>query len=155
MPARRSRSLLKPILIAGLVAGTLDILDAMLFYNFRSHVPPIRILYAIASGLLGRSAFTGGLPTAALGLAMHFCIAIFWAAVFILAARVVPALRRYAVVSGMIYGLIVYVIMNYVVLPHTHARPLPTQASIIVLNGVGAIVFCVGLPIALINKRFA
>jgi hypothetical protein len=45
--------------------------------------------------------------------------------------------------------------MNYLVLPQTHARPLPTQASIIVLNGVCAIVFCIGLPIALINRRFA
>jgi hypothetical protein len=153
MPARRSRSLLRPILIAGFIAGTLDILDAILFYNFRSHVPPIRILQSVASGLLGRSAFTGGLPAAALGLAIHFCIAIFWAAIFILAVRAMPALRRYAVATGLIYGLIVYAIMNYVVLPHTHARPLPTQASVVVLNGVCAIVFCVGLPIALVARR--
>jgi hypothetical protein len=153
MPARRSRSLLRPILTAGLVAGTLDILDAILFYNFRSHVPPIRIPQSVASGLLGRSAFTGGFPTAALGLAIHFCIAIFWAAIFILAVRAVPALRRQAVAAGLIYGLIVYAIMNYVVLPHTHARPLPTQASVVVLNAVCAIVFCVGLPIALVARR--
>ena len=55
----------------------------------------------------------------------------------------------------MVYGLIVYAIMNYLVLPHTHAHPLPTNASLAVLNGVCAIVFCVGLPIALINKRYA
>jgi uncharacterized membrane protein YagU involved in acid resistance len=149
------RSLTKTILLAGLVAGTLDILDAIIFYRLRSHVPAIRILQSVASGLLGRGAFTGGMPTAAIGLAIHFCIATFWAALFILIARSVPAMRRYAIASGMIYGLIVYAVMNYLVLPQTHARPLPTQASIVVLNGVCAIVFCIGLPIALINKRFA
>jgi hypothetical protein len=149
------RSITKTILLAGLVAGTLDILDAIIFYRLRSHVPAIRILQSVASGLLGRGAFTGGMPTAAIGLVIHFCIATFWAALFILIARSVPAMRRYAAASGLIYGLIVYAIMNYLVLPQTHARPLPTQVSIVVLNGVCAIVFCIGLPIALINKRFA
>ena len=148
-------SLAKPILLAGLIAGTLDILDAIIFYRLRSHVPAIRILQSVASGLLGRGAFTGGIPTAAIGLAIHFCIATFWAALFILIARSVPAMRRYAAASGILYGLIVYGVMNYLVLPQTHARPLPTQASIVVLNGVCAIVFCIGLPIALIYKRFA
>jgi uncharacterized membrane protein YagU involved in acid resistance len=149
------RSITKTSLLAGLVAGTLDILDAIIFYRLRSHVPAIRILQSVASGLLGRGAFTGGMPTAAIGLAIHFCIATFWAALFILIARSIPAMRRYAAASGLIYGLIVYAVMNYLVLPQTHARPLPTQASIVVLNGVCAIVFCIGLPIALINKRFA
>lgn len=148
-------SLAKPILLAGLVAGTLDILDAIIFYKVRSNVPPIRILQSVASGLLGRDAFAGGMKTAAIGLAIHFCIATCWAALFVLIARSVPALRRYAVAGGIVYGLIVYAIMNYLVLPQTHARPLPTQASIVVLNGVCAIVFCIGLPIALINRRFS
>jgi hypothetical protein len=147
--------LARPILLAGLVAGTLDILDPIIFYGLRSHVPAIRILQSVASGLLGRDAFSGGMKTAAIGLAIHFCIATFWAALFILIARSVPAMRRYAVASGILYGLIVYAIMNYLVLPQTHAHPLPTQASLPVLNGVCAIVFCIGLPIALINKRFA
>jgi hypothetical protein len=149
------RSFAKPILLAGLVAGVLDISDAILFYGVRNHVAPMAILQSVASGLLGRSAFRGGLGTAAMGLVMHFCIATFWAALFILIARSVPALRRHAVASGMIYGLIVYAIMNYLVLPQTHARPLPTQASLVVLNGVCAIVFLIGLPISLINKHVA
>ena len=149
------RSLATPILLAGLVAGTLDILDAIVFYRLRFHTPPIRILQSIASGLLGRHAFAEGIRSAMIGLAIHFCIATFWAALFVLIARSVPAMRRYAIASGIAYGLIVYAVMNYLVLPQTHARPLPTQASIIVLNGVCAIVFCIGLPIALINRRFA
>jgi uncharacterized membrane protein YagU involved in acid resistance len=149
------KSLAKPILIAGLVAGVLDITDALIFFYVHSHVPPVRLFQGIAAGLIGKSAFGGGLGTAALGLAMHFCIATVWAAVFVVVARSVPALRRHAVAAGMVYGLIVYAIMNYLILPHTHARPLPTAATVAVLNGVGAIVFCIGLPIALVNRQCA
>jgi hypothetical protein len=149
------KSLAKPILIAGLVAGILDISDALIFFYFHSHVPPMRLFQGIAAGLIGKSSFSDGLGSAALGLLMHFCIATFWASVFVIAARSLPVLRRHAVAAGLVYGLIVYAIMNYLVLPHTHARPLPTYASIAVLNGVCAIVFCIGLPIALVNKRFA
>jgi len=149
------KSLIKPILIAGLVAGILDISDALIFFYVRSHVPPMRLFQGIAAGLIGKSSFSDGLGSAALGLLMHFCIATFWAAVFVIAARSLPALRRHAVASGMVYGLIVYAIMNYLVLPRTHAHPLPTEVSIAVINGVAAIVFCIGLPIALVNKRYA
>jgi hypothetical protein len=150
-----SRSLAKPILLAGFVAGVLDILDPIVFYQLRSHIPPIRIFQTVASGLLGRSAYSGGWTTAALGLAIHFGIAIFWAALFVIIARSIPVLRRQAAISGIIYGFIIYAVMNYLVLPQTHARPLPFQLSIVGLNGVCAIVFLVGLPIALINKQVA
>jgi hypothetical protein len=102
-----SRSLFKPILLAGLVAGTLDILDPILFYKLRFHTPPIRILQTVASGLLGRSAYTGGALTAALGLGIHFGIAIFWAALFVTVARSIPALRRHTAISGIGYGLVI------------------------------------------------
>jgi hypothetical protein len=149
------KSLAKPILLAGLVAGVLDISDALIFFYFHSNVPPMRLFQGIASGLIGKSAFGGGLSKAVLGLVMHFCIATFWAAVFVIAARSLPVLRRHAIAAGVVYGLIVYAIMNYLVLPHTHARPLPTTASVAVLNGICAIVFCIGLPVALINKRYS
>src|SRR6185312_1590711 len=149
------KSLIKPILIAGLVAGILDISDALIFFYVRSHVPPMRLFQGIAAGLIGKSSFSDGLGSAALGLLMHFCSATFSAGVFVIAARSLPALRRHAVASGMVYGLIVYAIMNYLVLPRTHAHPLPTEVSIAVINGVAAIVFCIGLPIALVNKRYA
>ncbi len=45
--------------------------------------------------------------------------------------------------------------MNYLVLPQTHAHPLPYQLSIIGQNGVYAIVFLVGLPIDLSYKHVA
>jgi hypothetical protein len=149
------RSLLKPILLAGFVAGTLDILDVIIFFKLRSHVPPIRILQSVATGLLGRSAYTGGTPSALLGLAMHFCIATFWAALFILIAQSVPVMRRQAIASGLIYGLIIYAVMTFLVLPQTRASSSPGHVPVVIFNAICAIVFLVGLPISLINKNFA
>ena len=47
-PGRRTRLPMRAILTAGLIAGTLDILDAFNFYGFRG-VSPVRILQSIAA----------------------------------------------------------------------------------------------------------
>lgn len=83
--------MLRAALLGGLVAGTLDIADALLFNGARG-VAPHRAMQAIASGLLGRDAFTGGAWTAGLGLGLHFVIAITAAAVYTLAALRTPVL---------------------------------------------------------------
>jgi hypothetical protein len=150
------RSILKPILLAGLIAGTLDMSDAVIFYYIRNHIPPIRIFQSIAGGLLGPAARAGGWTTAALGIALHYFIATCWAALFVVVARRVTALCRYAVPAGLLYGLFVYAVMNYVVLPLSHApKSTGHPLAINLINAVCAIVFFIGLPISLINKRFA
>ena len=45
--------------IGGLIAGALDITDAIVFYYFRG-VPPVSILQSIASGLLGAEGAAAG-----------------------------------------------------------------------------------------------
>ncbi len=155
MSARRRNSLPKTVFIAGLVAGTLDILDPILFYGIRSHTSATLILHSIAAALLGPSAYTGGLPTAALGLAIHFTIALFWAALYIVSARELPALRHYAVPSGLLYGAFIYIVMNHLVLPHTKTPPHGHPAGIVLLNGILAAVLLVGLPISILNQRLA
>ena len=137
-----------------LIAGTLDISDALIFYGIRG-VSPIRLLQSIASGLLGPSAMHGGLTTAALGLGIHYTITLCWAALFLLAATRIDFLTRYAVISGLIYGGIIYVVMNYVVLPLTRvASHGHHPAPVILLNAVLALLLCQGLPIALIARHF-
>jgi hypothetical protein len=147
-------SIAKPIALSVLIAGTLDISDALIFFGLRG-APPIALLQAIASGLLGPSARRGGLTTAALGLAIHYTITLAWATLFVLAARRFTALSRHAVFTGLAYGLLIYAIMNFVVLPHTRVGGHPSHAVPVLINAVAALLFCMGLPIALINKRFA
>lgn len=144
---------LATILPAGLVAGILDITDALVFYGLRG-IAPIRILQSIASGLLGRAAYQGGVGTAALGLLLHFVIAFGATIVFYLAALKLEFLRRYPVLSGLLYGGAVYLFMNYIVVPLS-AVPKPRAAGtpVTLVNGVLAVVLLVGLTISLLVNR--
>lgn len=134
------------ILIGTVAVGVLDILDAFVFFGLRG-VAPIRILQSIASGLLGRGSFQGGMRTAALGLVLHFFIAFCIASVYFLASRRIPVLIRHPIALGAAYGLAVYATMNFVVLPLSAARS-GTPAGAVLINGLLIHVFGVGLPSA-------
>jgi hypothetical protein len=132
-------SFAKALALCLLIAGTLDISDALIFYGLRG-TPPKLLLQAIASGLLGVSAFHGGALTALLGLAIHYTITLFWATLFLLAATRLAVLTRYAILSGLLYGLIIYAVMNYLVLPLTRGLGHPHHPSVaILLNGILAL----------------
>src|SRR5712692_8674548 len=107
---------LAAIVWGGLLAGGLDITAAFVIYGVRG-ASPVRILQSIASGLLGAAAFQGGRETAALGALLHFLIALVAAAVYYAASRKLGVLLGRPVVSGLLYGVAVYVFMNFVVLP--------------------------------------
>src|SRR5687767_2250647 len=94
------------VVLGGLTAGVLDILDAFAVATLNGG-SPIRVLQAIASGIFGRAAYEGGMPAAALGLGLHFVIAIGAAATFFLATRRWPILLQRPVLSGLTFGLAV------------------------------------------------
>ncbi|MGH9370755.1 MAG: hypothetical protein ACRD15_04415, partial [Vicinamibacterales bacterium] len=100
------------------------------------------------SGLLGRSAFSGGWGTALLGVLLHFFIAFCIVLVFLLASRRIAALRRAPVVWGLVYGVAVYLVMNLVVIPLSAAAG-GTPPWPVILNGVLIHMFGVGLPASL------
>ena len=145
-------SLARVIAGAGLLVGTLDISDAFIFYGLRG-VPPSHILQGIAFALIGPGAFKMGARSAALGLLLHFFIATTWTAVYLLASQKLP-LSRHPWLCGTLYGIVIYVVMNYIVLPLSHIglRPLPPLAPLI--NGVLALIVCIGLPLAFIARRY-
>lgn len=107
------------ILIGGLAAGVLDILYAFVVYGPLSYgLSPVDVLHSVAAGWIGRDAARdGGVTTAALGLGSHFLIAGIMAAVYVVAATRLKALTERAVLGGLVYGLLLYVAMNYVVAP--------------------------------------
>ena len=103
------------ILIGALVVGTLDILFAMGFWWGR--VPPLRIFQSVAAGLLGRKAFDGGTDTVILGAVLHYFISFCIVFVYWLASRTWDTLIDNPLFFGALYGLLVYGVMNYVVIP--------------------------------------
>jgi hypothetical protein len=144
---------LRLLALGGLVVGTLDILDAFVFFGLRD-VSPLTITQSIASGLLGRAAYQGGISTAALGLLLHFGIAVTIVCVYYAATRWLPALMRKPLVFGPLYGLVVYGVMNYVVVPLSAAvvgsGPKPPA---VLVNGLLIHMVGVGLPAALFGAR--
>jgi hypothetical protein len=142
----------KVIAGATLLVGTLDISDAFIFYGLRG-VSPIRLLQNIASGALGRAAFGMGHRSALLGLIFHFFIAFSATTVFLLASRKLP-LARHPWLYGALFGIALYCVMNYIVLPLSKIGLRPTPPLTPLINGVAALVFCIGIPLAFIARRY-
>lgn len=132
------------------MAGLLDLLAA--FAISWPRVPPIRVLQYIASGALGPAAFRGGLATALAGLLLHFTIAVAAAGVYVQLARWWPPLRDRPWRWGPLYGIVVYAVMTFVVLPLSRAvTQAPTLSSVTRMVLIHMV--CVGLPIALAARR--
>jgi len=136
------------VLVGGLVGGALDILFAISFAAYNG-IPAMRLLQSVASGLLGSDAYSGGTPTAALGLTLHFAMAIAFAGAFVLASRRLPLLVRRPYLFGGLFGVGVFLFMRFVVLPWSafphpvSFRPLATTLDLL------SHVFLFGIPIAL------
>lgn len=140
----------RAILLGGLVVGVLDGLDAVVFFGLRG-VAPIRVFQHIASGALGRAAFTGGLKTALLGVAFHFVIATAIVAMYYAMSRTIGLLTRQPVAWGIAYGVLVYAFMNLVVLPLSAASHGPPTLPVLV-NGLLIHALGVGVPSALFAR---
>jgi hypothetical protein len=104
---------LSAILLGGFIAGTIDIGAAALI-NF---ISPLLILHFIAGGLLGKAALAGGAAVGVLGLGLQWAMSLLIAAVYVVACGRLPVLRRRWIASGVAYGVVVFFVMNYVVVP--------------------------------------
>ena len=153
-PLTTNRSTALPAIFwAGLTCGAMDITAAFVTW-WPKGILPSRILKGIASGLLGPEAYTGGWPTAALGLAFHFFIAFSAATVFYFASRKLAFLTQHPVLSGPLYGVCVYLVMYWIVMPLSRYRHRPFTVSSTAIAIITHII-CVGLPIALVIAHFS
>jgi hypothetical protein len=153
-PGRERPRAFDTILYGGLVVGILDGLFALIFYGLILGVKPLRIFQSVASGLLGKASFEGGVQTFLLGILLHFVVASCIAAVYYAASLKLPFLIRHAVVCGLIYGMLAYLGMNYVVIPLSAAKPGAFSLRLFLPAFIGH-AFLVGLPIALLARRSA
>jgi hypothetical protein len=138
---------MRAILYAWIVAGSLDLTDAIVVSLVRGS-SPVRMLRSIASGLLGPASFDGGIPTAVLGACLHFFIAFCWVTAYFVASRRLTVLRRYPLICGPIYGLLVYVVMYRVVIPLSAIGVTPTFVLPRSLNDLLIHALGVGVPSA-------
>ena len=139
--------------LAGAWVGLNDISFAIAVWTgIYRRVSPERILQSIAAGLLGPASFEGGAATAVLGLFLHFVVAYGWTAVFLVALLTWPALRAraarpgWALGLGLLYGALVWLGMDFIVLPLSRARATSVSAPWFWMQLVQH-PFLVGLPI--------
>ena len=143
------KNALLAIAVGGLIAGTVDLLQACILFGWD-------IPLSIAGGLLGpQAADHGGVGTYVLGVFLHFFIALSAAAIYYAASRRLVFLREYPLVCGLYFGATVELVMRLIVLPLSalHARGPSTLHDLI--QGLLVHMVVVGLPISYSVRRFA
>ncbi|MDJ1500622.1 DUF1440 domain-containing protein [Xanthocytophaga agilis] len=142
------------ILKAGLIAGILDLITAVIVNYLLAGTTPVRLLLFIASGVVGKEAFSGGTLMALIGLLLHFFIAMTFAFFYFLLYPRLQILARHKIVAGLLYGVFVWIVMNQIVLPLSNTPKLPfnpVKAAI----GMLVLMCMIGLPISIIvHKHF-
>ena len=136
---------------AGLLAGTLDILAACGLFVFQTGIDPTIILRYIASGVFGLDALTGGWKMNVLGGLFHFVIAYGWTILFFLIYTKLP--KGSWILHGLIYGFIVWLLMNQVVVPLSKIpqRPFNWNSA---TSGAIIIMLMIGLPISYHARKY-
>lgn len=119
----KQRSSLWAVAVGGSIAGAFDILFAISFAAYRG-TPPAGLLQTVASGVLGNYAYSGGVPVALLGLLLHFAMSYVWASLYLMASRRIRLLVERPLLSGVLFGIVVFLTMRLVVLPLS-AFPFP------------------------------
>jgi hypothetical protein len=149
-----TRSAPRGILTGAVIAGVLDasfavIVDVVILRAFSL----LGVLQWIASGALGSAAFNGGLATAALGVAIHFALAIVFATFYWIVSLRLDALRTHAVPVGILYGAAIWLVMDLIVLPNSGVPKAAFNPVVFTAFLVDHALF-VGLPIAYAVKRY-
>jgi hypothetical protein len=143
--------MLKPIAIATLISGALDILFAMILtLGFGREIGTM--LRGVASGPFP-SAPDMGSGGALLGLLTHFTLMAIMATIFMFAVSQRPQWLDKPIVTGIVYGLITYVAMNLVVVPLRFGTPLPPK-TLAIATQLFAHIVLVGIPMALVAARY-
>lgn len=143
-------NLIKQILLAGFVAGLLDITAAIVILAKGNAAGTFKF---IASGAFGKAAFEGGADMVAWGVFFHFFIAMSWAALYFLIYPKLAFLKKNCWVSGLFFGLVVWLVMNRLVLPLTQAPQAEFEWTS-AMRGMAILVVCIGMPIAWLAERF-
>jgi hypothetical protein len=143
---------IRAIVTAGLVVGVLDISSAFVIWLQRG-VALQRGLQGIAAGLVGAKSYEGGIVTAGLGLVLHFFVAFVVVSIFYLASRKIPFLTKQPFVSGVFYGIGVYIVMYWFVLPTAFSTFRHRFSN--ELLAVAVHISLIGLPTAFIVRRYS
>jgi hypothetical protein len=147
---RENREILIGVLLGGVIAGAADIAAASLIYGRN----PAFIAQLIAGGLLAKATFAGGMQTVILGTALQEAMGVLIAAIYAALSRFAPVLRRRWVASGLAYGVVVFFVMNYFVVPLSAWRSKPHFTFESFVENMAAMLLF-GLIVSFFSRRTA
>jgi uncharacterized membrane protein YagU involved in acid resistance len=146
-------SSLRPILVGGLIAGTVDIGAASLI----NILNPVVILHFIATGILGQAALSAGAGVTWLGLILQWAMSVIIAAIYFIVTAWLPTLRRKWVLGGLLSGIVIFLVMNFVVVPLS-AAPVTFRDAVMRIHTLKAAenliaMFVFGLIVSFVASR--
>ena len=146
--------LLRLSVIGGIISGFLHLLIQQgIVFGLILKTPMINQLQFVASGIMGESAFAGGLATALLGLVLDFMMITIMASVFIFSVDRIPLLRRHVIPGSILYGFGIFIVMNLIVLPLSAAPALPAPPLWLGIELVLQHILLIGLPLGILVQR--
>jgi len=138
----------KTILKAALIVGTLDITGAFTQFYIKTGKAPFKpVLTFVASGLLGKRAFTNGSGMMLIELLIHYCIAATFALFFFFTIAKTQFAREHKFLTGILYGAFIWIVMNLLVLPITRSPKLPKDFWGVAI-GMLILILCIGIPLS-------
>ena len=155
---KQPNSSIPTIIKAGLLAGTLDICSAFIYSYIKRGTAPQSVLQYVSKVALGKSTFSPqdplGDPTvqAITGLLVHFTIAMSWAFIFFILYRNLKWMRQNKILTGILYGLLVWTVMNVILLPLWNNKPFVFNPENSTINALILIV-AIGLPLSFMAHR--
>jgi hypothetical protein len=134
-----------------LALASADLLFAGTYWHSLYGVPPSRTVQNIASGLLGKRAFAVGNGTVLLGALLHYAIMGAMVATYYVMAGKMKGLVERPWLYGLLYGVVLFIVMNLVVVPLSAMPKAPVVPSWIVSSVVVHVI--IGLAIALTARH--
>lgn len=149
-----TRNLTKAILTTGLIAGTLDATAACIQYTVTTHKNPVRVFWYIASAIFGQEAYTLN-PTAMAicGVLLHYLVALIFTTFFFLIYPNIVNLARYRFVTAIVYGLLIWSIMNLFVVPTSRIAKSPVKFPQSFIQ-ICILILCIGVPISFLAYNY-
>ena len=138
----------KIILISTLLVGTLDGLAAVIQFLINGGTFVSKVFQFIASGVFGKVAFSAGNEMTFYGIVFHYLIALTWVALFFMLYPKIIKKPQNKYIVGVVYGLLIWVVMNKLVLPLSNTPNLAKTVTQDIIAAMILIVF-VGIPITI------
>lgn len=141
------------VLKAGFLVGSLDMISAFIYFRLRTGRDPLIVLKYISSAVLGKAAFTGSVGVVLLGLVFHFIIAFTFTILFFILYPTLRSVTANKWITGILYGLLMWTIMNLLVVPMTLITRAPFNWTGAIIN-MAILIVAIGLPLSWLAARY-